>query len=462
MIQKILQPARTSFSTPLAPAVLLGSALTAVFYGLLLYGPLNWDLLRRYCLCHWVAEASVGLFSIAIVVLGFKWLQLQSQRSLTGKAGAVLKQIVKEGSEVEPAKRPQWLSETWLAQPTVWQNSWLGIRIREIVDRQIQRGKRSQVEQDMRSLAEADADLQHDSYGLVRIITWAMPMLGFLGTVLGISQTLGQLDTKLLATQQQEAMNQLTAGLYVAFDTTAIALVLTIVAMFIQFAISRMEVSLLARMDNCIQDCLIAFLGSDPHDAEKGLLGPVRQMAGDLVAAVNELVKQQAAIWSKSLSESQHQWSHWTESASTAVQSALTASLRESLENHAVRLEKIQDEGSRQIDARWQQWQITLSDQTRTLLAQQKEVARQTESLERLIESTCELKRLEAIVQENVASFNNLDLLQESAMCIGEAVAVLATSLERAGIIRGTPIKPRAIRKADLPDDYQQERRKAA
>ncbi len=257
-------------------------------------------------------------------------------------------------------------------------------------------------------------------------------------------------------------MNKLTAGLYVAFDTTAIALVLTIVAMFIQFAISRMEVSLLARMEQIVQDCLVAFLGSDPHDTDRDLLGPVRQMANELCATVQELVKQQATIWSKSLNESQRQWEQWTEVAANAIQTSLSASLTQTLTSHAERFEKIQDDGARQIDARWQQWQITLSDQTRTLLAQQKEVARQTESLNRLIESTCELKRLEEVVQENVASFNSLDRLQDSAMCIGEAVAVLATSLERAGIIRGAPVKPRAIRKAEVPEDEDPQQRKAA
>ena len=90
-----------------------------------------------------------------------------------------------------------------------------------------------------------------------------MPMLGFLGTVIGISDTLGQLDTELLASQSQSALKQMTSGLFVAFDTTAIGLVLTMFAIFIQFAVSRVEIGLLAQIDEAVHDNLVEFLGSD-------------------------------------------------------------------------------------------------------------------------------------------------------------------------------------------------------
>ena len=49
-------------------------------------------------------------------------------------------------------------------------------------------------------------------------------MLGFLGTVIGITQALGDLDPEELANSIQTAMDGLLSGLYVAFDTTAVAL----------------------------------------------------------------------------------------------------------------------------------------------------------------------------------------------------------------------------------------------
>ena len=50
----------------------------------------------------------------------------------------------------------------------------------------------------------------------------------------------------MLATAIQTAMEGLLAGLYVAFDTTALALSLSIVLMFVQFFVDRIETQMLS------------------------------------------------------------------------------------------------------------------------------------------------------------------------------------------------------------------------
>jgi biopolymer transport protein ExbB/TolQ len=441
--------AGSSFELPILPATIIGSAFTAVFYGGLLYGPIDSPLLKRYALCHAVAEASVLLFFIAIVGMAIKLRSAYAQRRVTRAVGTVLDQLIANGDAVARADRSAWLEAHWLAQPALMRASWIGKRIAEIIERQIKRGKHSLLETDIRELAEADADAQYESYAIVRIVSWAMPMLGFLGTVIGISDTLGQLDTELLASQSQAALKQMTSGLFVAFDTTAVGLVLTMLAIFIQFSISRVETGLLSEMDDVVRDNLIEFLGSDARQTEQELLGPVRQMADDLVSAVHQLVEQQATLWGRSIAESQKQWSSWTSTSGEQLRAALCESLDKSLSNHALAIEKIQQEAGRQVDSRWQQWQITLSDQARVMHAQQKELVRQTEALDRLISSTCDLKKVEEVVRESFGSFELIEQLRQSSIGVGEAVAVLASSLERAGFIRGVPVKPRAIRRLD-------------
>ncbi len=437
---------RASYSLPLPPVLLLGAILAVSFYGLIIAGPLNIAILKRYCLSHPVAIASVSLFCVGIVGLLMKWYYASTQTRVTGRALSALQQLIGEGAEVVPARRSEWLAASWEAQPLSLRESWLGMRISRALELQISRGRRQHLESDLKSLGDLDADRQHDSYSLLRIINWAMPMLGFLGTVLGISQTLGQLDTELLATQQQAAMNQLTAGLYVAFDTTAIALTLTVFSMFVQFAVSRIEVSLLNRIDVESADCLIAYLAIDPFDAQETLLTPVREMAGELVSVIQQLVEQQAAIWARSIAESQQQWSHWTEQATYKVEQQLGTSVGDALEKHVASMQKLQDESSRQIDLRWQQWQTTLSDQARLAQGQQKELIRQSEVLQQLLASTVDLRKMEETIHESVERLENIGRLENASMCVGEAVAVLAASLERAGLIRGAPTRPRPAR----------------
>ncbi len=185
-----------------------------------------------------------------------------------------------------------------------------------------------------------------------------------------------------------------------------------------------------------------------------------RQMTDDLLAAVHQLVEMQANIWSRSISEAQKQWTNWSSSSGDQLRDALVQALDKSLTQHALQFEKIQQEAGRQVDSRWQQWQITLSDQARVMHAQQKELVRQTEAIDRLVTSTCELKKAEEAMHETFANFELLDQLRETTLGVGEAVAVLATSLERAGIIRGLPVKPRSARRAD--DEQADDQRKVA
>ena len=50
------------------------------------------------------------------------------------------------------------------------------------------------LDDELKYAAELDDSEKHDRYGFARIMIWAIPMLGFLGTVLGISEALGGLE----------------------------------------------------------------------------------------------------------------------------------------------------------------------------------------------------------------------------------------------------------------------------
>ncbi len=444
---------RQNFGLPLPPVLLIGAILSATFYGLIFVGPLDFAILRRYCLSHPVAVASVCLFSLGVVCLALKWWSARWQTRATAKSSTVLRRLLREGQAIAANKRPEWLAASWQTQTQLVRQSWFGARIQSVVELQISRGRRNQLDTDLKSFSEMEGDQQHDSYSLLRIINWAMPMLGFLGTVLGISQTLGQLDTKMLATQQQDAMNQLTAGLYVAFDTTAIALVLTVFLMFVQFAVSRLEQSILSEIDAEVNDCLIQFLSADPHDAEDSLLAPVREVMENLLEGVRQLVREQTSLWHESLSETQRQWTSWTGGVWEQVESQFGSRVGSALDKHVSELSKLQEEWSRNQDLRWQQWQTTLSDQARMIQGQQKEMIKQSDSLQQLVTSTTDLRKLEDTIQDSVARLEDVGRIEEATVCVGEAVALLATCLERAGVIRGTPIRPRVSKKTLAAQD---------
>lgn len=304
------------------------------------------------------------------------------------------------------------------------------------------------LDNDLKDIAQLDSDRQYESYGLVRIAIWAMPMLGFLGTVLGISATLGAMDTKALAEQSDKVMNQLTAGLYVAFDTTALALVLTVIAMYVQFAVQKMEMSILGRIDHVSSECLMGFLVTPEQAETEAMEVHWRQLSSELMLAVHKIVEQQAELWKQTIQAAHHQWASLTGAAGDQIQQALGESIRDAMETHALRMAEVQREGAEQLESRWQQWQIALSDQTRAIHGQQKEMAKQAELLQKLVHSGDALHRLEEDLNSNIQQLSHVDRFHEAAICMTEAVAVLATQMERSGLLDSRRTMPERKGKA--------------
>lgn len=71
---------------------------------------------------------------------------------------------------------------------------------------------------------EVSQEKSEGSQSIIRYLTWVIPSIGFVGTVLGISQAL------IIANSGD--MEQITSLLGVAFDTTLVALVLSIIIMW--------------------------------------------------------------------------------------------------------------------------------------------------------------------------------------------------------------------------------------
>jgi biopolymer transport protein ExbB/TolQ len=90
-------------------------------------------------------------------------------------------------------------------------------------------GRVTDVDEILRSQAEHDEAAMDTSYSLLRGFIWAIPVLGFIGTVLGLSDAIGafggMLGTVDDVSQITASLRDVTGGLAVAFETTLEALV---------------------------------------------------------------------------------------------------------------------------------------------------------------------------------------------------------------------------------------------
>ncbi len=107
------------------------------------------------------------------------------------------------------------------------------------------------VSETVRTQAEVDLGRLVTSMATVHYLAWALPAIGFLGTVRGLAMGLSMAgETKL---DMEVFLKQATDHLNVAFDCTLVALGLSVVLMFLLHAVQRDEEALVI---DCQQYCL--------------------------------------------------------------------------------------------------------------------------------------------------------------------------------------------------------------
>jgi hypothetical protein len=107
------------------------------------------------------------------------------------------------------------------------------------------------VAETVRTQADVDLGRLVTSMATVHYLAWAIPALGFLGTVRGLSGGLSMAGR--VGEQLQSFIDQATRHLTVAFDCTLIALVLSLILMFLVHQVQRDEEGLVL---DCQQYCL--------------------------------------------------------------------------------------------------------------------------------------------------------------------------------------------------------------
>jgi biopolymer transport protein ExbB/TolQ len=111
------------------------------------------------------------------------------------------------------------------------------------------------------SQSEIDATHVESSYAVVKVFIWAIPILGFIGTVMGISEAVSGFSGDLQNTQDisviKDKLGLVSSGLGVAFDTTLIALIMSLLVMFPATVMQMMEENLLNRIDDFCNEKLV-------------------------------------------------------------------------------------------------------------------------------------------------------------------------------------------------------------
>ena len=114
--------------------------------------------------------------------------------------------------------------------------------------------------------ADSDVELYElsmtSSFSLPKVLLWAIPLMGFIGTVIGMSEAVGSFDSVLSNADNVDGLKngllKVTGGLGTAFDTTFLALMISVILAFPLNAVERNEDRLLSQIDGVVREAVMA------------------------------------------------------------------------------------------------------------------------------------------------------------------------------------------------------------
>ena len=232
-------------------ALLCAVLAAGVFFGALFLMPDAWRHSRAAALVlerGWTPYAMVGLFALAIAMLSAKSAKLSFQKRALGI------RLVPEGTAfaLTPETAQDVLKRLYAAVDEPRRFVLLN-RIERALLNLRNVGNVSDVSEMLRAQAENDESSFESSYGLLHGIVWAIPILGFIGTVTGLSGAIGSFGLVLGGESAdisalKGGLEVVTGNLGIAFDTTFLALVL---AMVVQLAMTFVKKREELFLDEC-------------------------------------------------------------------------------------------------------------------------------------------------------------------------------------------------------------------
>jgi hypothetical protein len=232
-------------------SALLGLILTVGFYALLLLIP-NSAFALSFTTQGFVPYATVFFSFWAAAILLIKWRKLALQRkALRAVVVPTEHTFVLSGATVDDVMTNIYAIVDDPRHFVLFNRIVIALsNLRNL-------GNVTDVDGILRSQAETDESSFETSYSVVGGFVWAIPVLGFIGTVQGLSLAIGAfsgvLQTATDMSQIKGALQNVTGGLSMAFVTTLQALVL---ALFIQLALTFLKKAEQEFLDECSEYCV--------------------------------------------------------------------------------------------------------------------------------------------------------------------------------------------------------------
>jgi biopolymer transport protein ExbB/TolQ len=425
----------------LLSSITLSPLLWGVAAAVLFYMPIHsgqWDnpFVRRYFAGHWVEYVSTTLFFVGVAAVVLRMLATQAQRPLLDRPLL---------DAIPPGGQPVTACDVLLARLEALsgavQDTYLVRRLREALEYVYRKGSADALDDELRSLADMDVARMHAGYSFARIVIWAIPILGFLGTVIGITEAVAGLSPQAL----EDSLPSVTAGLGVAFDTTTLSLALSMVLMFCLHTAERFESQLVSDVDSRVAAEMVGRFQPSINAASDPQVAVIRRIAEEVVRSSDNIVARQAELWQTTFTQMQQQWQSWSQTAAAQLET----SLAKTMQDHAKTVAASADGSSSKMLDKWSQVQQALLQSAEAVTLQQRELVKQGEVLSQVVSATGQVEKLESELNRNLNTLAGAKNFEQTVLSLGAAIQLLNAKLG-------------ALPSADTPSVDLKKRTKAA
>lgn len=245
-------------------SLLIGGGITILF--LLMMFPFKGTRLGDIFLDRgWVNFAETFLFFWGLTMLFLKARINKHQRR-----AAFLNLFPEQlGSKIDVTSVGAFIDNIY-SVPLSLRDSIIVNRIRKALELFESRVDNGEVSSFLETQSDLDANRSVGSYTLLKVFLWAIPILGFIGTVMGLSTAVGSLDMD--PEKMKESLKALTGGLGMAFDTTLLGLILSILMSFPMAAVQKKEDETLTIIDAFCTEKLLPKLDDSKSATTDGLI----------------------------------------------------------------------------------------------------------------------------------------------------------------------------------------------
>jgi hypothetical protein len=250
---------------------MIGAGMTVVWLVAMLplrgfdFGQLFWDR-------GLVPFATTFLMFWSVGILLLKWLNMKQQKE------AMLLDVLptEVAEEITPGSLDSFVGH--IRGLPVAAESFLINRVLRGIEHFRVRKSAAETVTMMESQSAIDANNIAGSYTILKAFIWALPILGFIGTVVGVSTAVAglasSLDTASDMSSMKTALNGVFGGLGTAFDTTLLALIMSMLVKIPTSALQKSEEDIITAVDEYCNENLLRRLNDGREGgAERGAGG---------------------------------------------------------------------------------------------------------------------------------------------------------------------------------------------